>query len=56
MHLCHILFLLPVPRKSHPEFQEQLAELRRHLLESTNDMAPLKIWEMQGISFLFFVF
>uniref|UniRef100_A0A3Q4GS36 UDP-glucose ceramide glucosyltransferase-like 1 n=1 Tax=Neolamprologus brichardi TaxID=32507 RepID=A0A3Q4GS36_NEOBR len=33
--------------KSHPELQEHLVELRKHLLESTNDMAPLKVWEMQ---------
>uniref|UniRef100_A0A3Q3MCR0 UDP-glucose ceramide glucosyltransferase-like 1 n=1 Tax=Mastacembelus armatus TaxID=205130 RepID=A0A3Q3MCR0_9TELE len=25
--------------------------LRKHLLESTNDMAPLKVWEMQDLSF-----
>uniref|UniRef100_A0A672JQ03 UDP-glucose ceramide glucosyltransferase-like 1 n=1 Tax=Salarias fasciatus TaxID=181472 RepID=A0A672JQ03_SALFA len=30
---------------------EQLVELHKHLLESTNDMAPLKVWEMQDLSF-----
>lgn len=35
-------------RKSHPELQEELGELRKHLLESTNDMTPLKVWELQG--------
>lgn len=35
-------------RKSHPEYKEQLGELRRHLLESAGEMAPLKVWEMQG--------
>ncbi|XP_075963255.1 UDP-glucose:glycoprotein glucosyltransferase 1 isoform X3 [Anarhichas minor] len=38
-------------KKSHPELQEQLVELRKHLLESTNDMVPLKVWEMQDLSF-----
>ncbi|XP_054602856.1 UDP-glucose:glycoprotein glucosyltransferase 2 isoform X4 [Nothobranchius furzeri] len=38
-------------KKSHPELQEQLGELRKHLLESTNAMAPLKVWEMQDLSF-----
>ncbi|XP_034430786.1 UDP-glucose:glycoprotein glucosyltransferase 2 isoform X2 [Hippoglossus hippoglossus] len=38
-------------KKSHPELQEELVELRKHLLESTNDMAPLKVWEMQDLSF-----
>ncbi|XP_076603616.1 UDP-glucose:glycoprotein glucosyltransferase 2 [Chaetodon auriga] len=44
-------FLFGTLKKSHPEIQEQLTELRRHLLESTNDMVPLKVWEMQDLSF-----
>ncbi|KAG7227632.1 hypothetical protein INR49_005447 [Caranx melampygus] len=40
-----------VQGKSHPDLKEQLIELRKHLLESTNDMAPLKVWEMQDLSF-----
>uniref|UniRef100_A0A3B3UXM3 UDP-glucose ceramide glucosyltransferase-like 1 n=1 Tax=Poecilia latipinna TaxID=48699 RepID=A0A3B3UXM3_9TELE len=44
-------FLFGTLRTSHPELQEQLGELRKHLLESTNDMAPLKVWEMQDLSF-----
>uniref|UniRef100_A0A8C5I6X6 UDP-glucose ceramide glucosyltransferase-like 1 n=1 Tax=Gouania willdenowi TaxID=441366 RepID=A0A8C5I6X6_GOUWI len=38
-------------RKSHPELKEQLLDLHKHLLESRNDMAPLKVWEMQDLSF-----
>ncbi|KAM4558824.1 UDP-glucose:glycoprotein glucosyltransferase 2 isoform 2-T2 [Odontesthes bonariensis] len=44
-------FVFGTLKKSHPELQEQLGELRKHLLESTNDMAPLKVWEMQDLSF-----
>ncbi|RVE57954.1 hypothetical protein OJAV_G00204330 [Oryzias javanicus] len=44
-------FFFGTLKKSHPELQEQLGELRKHLLESTNDMAPLKVWEMQDLSF-----
>ncbi|XP_044071951.1 UDP-glucose:glycoprotein glucosyltransferase 2 isoform X4 [Siniperca chuatsi] len=44
-------FLFGPLRKSHPELREQLVELRKHLLESTNDMVPLKVWEMQDLSF-----
>uniref|UniRef100_I3JP70 UDP-glucose ceramide glucosyltransferase-like 1 n=1 Tax=Oreochromis niloticus TaxID=8128 RepID=I3JP70_ORENI len=44
-------FLFGTLKKSHPELQEHLVELRKHLLESTNDMAPLKVWEMQDLSF-----
>ncbi|XP_034549617.1 UDP-glucose:glycoprotein glucosyltransferase 2 [Notolabrus celidotus] len=44
-------FNFGILKKSHPELQEQLVELRKHLLESTNDMVPLKVWEMQDLSF-----
>ncbi|XP_040003703.1 UDP-glucose:glycoprotein glucosyltransferase 2 isoform X1 [Xiphias gladius] len=44
-------FFFGTLKKSHPELQENLVELRKHLLESTNDMAPLKVWEMQDLSF-----
>ncbi|KAF6717389.1 UDP-glucose:glycoprotein glucosyltransferase 1 [Oryzias melastigma] len=44
-------FFFGTLKKSHPELQEHLGELRKHLLESTNDMAPLKVWEMQDLSF-----
>uniref|UniRef100_A0A8C2XQW8 UDP-glucose ceramide glucosyltransferase-like 1 n=2 Tax=Cyclopterus lumpus TaxID=8103 RepID=A0A8C2XQW8_CYCLU len=43
-------FVFGTLKKSHPELEEQLVELRRHLLESTNDMVPLKVWEMQDLS------
>ncbi|XP_069558740.1 UDP-glucose:glycoprotein glucosyltransferase 2 [Brachyistius frenatus] len=44
-------FFFGTLKKSHPELQEQLIELQKHLLESTNDMAPLKVWQMQDLSF-----
>ncbi|XP_055734579.1 UDP-glucose:glycoprotein glucosyltransferase 2 isoform X1 [Salvelinus fontinalis] len=44
-------FLFGKLKNSHPDLQEQLGELRKHLLESTNDMAPLKVWELQDLSF-----
>nr|XP_061799479.1 UDP-glucose:glycoprotein glucosyltransferase 2-like [Nerophis lumbriciformis] len=44
-------FLFGTLKKSHPELKEQLGELRKHLLESTNNMAPLKVWELQDLSF-----
>ncbi|XP_072350240.1 UDP-glucose:glycoprotein glucosyltransferase 2-like isoform X2 [Scyliorhinus torazame] len=34
-----------------PDLNDQLKELRKHLIESTNDMAPLKVWELQDLSF-----
>uniref|UniRef100_A0A9J7XMW8 UDP-glucose ceramide glucosyltransferase-like 1 n=1 Tax=Cyprinus carpio carpio TaxID=630221 RepID=A0A9J7XMW8_CYPCA len=47
---CQIAFCV-TEVKSHPELQEELGELRKHLLESTNDMTPLKVWELQDLSF-----
>ncbi|XP_061697975.1 UDP-glucose:glycoprotein glucosyltransferase 2 isoform X2 [Syngnathoides biaculeatus] len=44
-------FFFGTLKKSHPELQEQLGELRKHLLDSTDDMAPLKVWELQDLSF-----
>ncbi|XP_054642539.1 UDP-glucose:glycoprotein glucosyltransferase 2 isoform X2 [Dunckerocampus dactyliophorus] len=44
-------FFFGTLKKSHPELQDQLGELRKHLLDSTNDMAPLKVWELQDLSF-----
>ncbi|XP_062861510.1 UDP-glucose:glycoprotein glucosyltransferase 2 [Trichomycterus rosablanca] len=44
-------FLFRKLKESHPELQEQLGELKRHLLESSNDMSPLKVWELQDLSF-----
>ncbi|KAJ8350264.1 hypothetical protein SKAU_G00253940 [Synaphobranchus kaupii] len=44
-------FLFGKLKKSHPELQRQLGEFQRHLLESSNDLAPLKVWELQDLSF-----
>ncbi|XP_028248820.1 UDP-glucose:glycoprotein glucosyltransferase 2 isoform X2 [Parambassis ranga] len=44
-------FVFGTLKKAHPDLREQLVELRKHLLESTNDLAPLKVWEMQDLSF-----
>lgn len=50
MHGYYFFFFT---RKTHPELTDQLGELRRHLLESSTDMAPLKVWEMQGLNVSF---
>ncbi|XP_041856993.1 UDP-glucose:glycoprotein glucosyltransferase 2 isoform X2 [Melanotaenia boesemani] len=44
-------FFFGTLKNSNPELQEQLGELRKHLLESIDEMAPLKVWEMQDLSF-----
>ncbi|KAG9343548.1 hypothetical protein JZ751_013714 [Albula glossodonta] len=44
-------FLFGKLKTLYPELKEQLKELRKHLVESTNDMAPLKVWQMQDLSY-----
>uniref|UniRef100_A0A671L3N4 UDP-glucose ceramide glucosyltransferase-like 1 n=1 Tax=Sinocyclocheilus anshuiensis TaxID=1608454 RepID=A0A671L3N4_9TELE len=44
-------FLFGKLKTIYPELKEQLKELRKHLIESTNEMAPLKVWQMQDLSF-----
>ncbi|EHB15310.1 UDP-glucose:glycoprotein glucosyltransferase 1 [Heterocephalus glaber] len=44
-------FLFGRLRDLHPELTGQLKELRKHLVESTNEMAPLKVWQLQDLSF-----
>ncbi|KAH0623877.1 hypothetical protein JD844_007062 [Phrynosoma platyrhinos] len=44
-------FLFGKLRQLHPSLKEELKELRKHLIESTNEMAPLKVWQLQDLSF-----
>ncbi|XP_037705016.1 UDP-glucose:glycoprotein glucosyltransferase 1 isoform X2 [Choloepus didactylus] len=44
-------FLFGKLRDLHPGLKGQLKELRKHLVESTNEMAPLKVWQLQDLSF-----
>ena len=41
--LCWCFF-----RKLYPEHKEELEQLKAHLKESSNEMAPLKVWQLQG--------
>ena len=34
----------------HPNDKEKLAEFKQHLLDQKNDMAPLKVWQLQDLS------
>uniref|UniRef100_A0A8B9TEP3 UDP-glucose ceramide glucosyltransferase-like 1 n=1 Tax=Anas platyrhynchos TaxID=8839 RepID=A0A8B9TEP3_ANAPL len=40
-------FLFGKLRQLYPDLMEELKELRKHLVESTNEMAPLKVWQLQ---------
>uniref|UniRef100_A0A8D0HBJ3 UDP-glucose ceramide glucosyltransferase-like 1 n=1 Tax=Sphenodon punctatus TaxID=8508 RepID=A0A8D0HBJ3_SPHPU len=44
-------FLFGRLRQLYPDLKEELKELRNHLVESTNEMAPLKVWQLQDLSF-----
>ncbi|XP_063281811.1 UDP-glucose:glycoprotein glucosyltransferase 2 [Pelobates fuscus] len=35
----------------YPDLKDNLVEFRKHLIESTNEMVPLKVWELQDLSF-----
>ncbi len=52
MHLLFLSVCHSLTRTLYPELKEQLKELRKHLVESTNEMAPLKVWQMQGEALL----
>jgi hypothetical protein len=36
-------------RKLHPDLNEQLDQLKSHLKENSEVMAPLKVWQLQGM-------
>ncbi|XP_069495887.1 UDP-glucose:glycoprotein glucosyltransferase 2 isoform X2 [Ambystoma mexicanum] len=44
-------FLFDKLRQMYPDLKENLKEFKKHLIESSNDMAPLKVWELQDLSF-----
>ncbi|XP_028405524.1 UDP-glucose:glycoprotein glucosyltransferase 1-like isoform X2 [Dendronephthya gigantea] len=44
-------FLFGKLRKLHPDLNEQLEQLKSHLLENSKIMAPLKVWQLQDLSF-----
>lgn len=44
-------FLFGTLRDLHPESVEPLENFRNHLKESTKELAPLKVWQLQDLSF-----
>lgn len=39
----------------HPDLKNNLIEFKKHLIETTNNMEPLKVWEMQGMYCILFL-
>ncbi|XP_048588616.1 UDP-glucose:glycoprotein glucosyltransferase 1 isoform X2 [Nematostella vectensis] len=44
-------FLFGKLKKLHPHLTEQLNQFRSHLKDNSREMAPLKVWQLQDLSF-----
>ncbi|XP_014669413.1 PREDICTED: UDP-glucose:glycoprotein glucosyltransferase 1-like [Priapulus caudatus] len=44
-------FIFSKLKSLHPERKDDLAKLKSHLIESNLQMAPLKVWQLQDLSF-----
>uniref|UniRef100_A0A8C4VSW5 UDP-glucose ceramide glucosyltransferase-like 1 n=1 Tax=Gopherus evgoodei TaxID=1825980 RepID=A0A8C4VSW5_9SAUR len=44
-------FLFDKLKQMYPDLKDNLREFRKHLIESTNNLEPLKVWELQDLSF-----
>ncbi|XP_074657528.1 UDP-glucose:glycoprotein glucosyltransferase 1-like isoform X2 [Tubulanus polymorphus] len=44
-------FIFSKLEKLHPDLSGNLDEFRKHLIESGNEIVPLKVWEIQDLSF-----
>ncbi|XP_001377394.4 UDP-glucose:glycoprotein glucosyltransferase 2 isoform X2 [Monodelphis domestica] len=44
-------FLFEKLKETYPDLRDNLKEFRKHLIESSKEMIPLKVWELQDISF-----
>ncbi|CAH1245599.1 UGGT1 [Branchiostoma lanceolatum] len=44
-------FIFKKLRQIYPDLKEKLKSFRSYLIESTNEMAPLKVWQIQDLSF-----
>ena len=43
-------FMFSKLKTLHPEKTEKLGEMKQHLLDMNNDMAPMKVWQLQDLS------
>uniref|UniRef100_A0A8B9FU72 UDP-glucose ceramide glucosyltransferase-like 1 n=1 Tax=Amazona collaria TaxID=241587 RepID=A0A8B9FU72_9PSIT len=44
-------FLFGKLKQMHPDLKNNLKEFKKHLIETTDNMEPLKVWELQDLSF-----
>ena len=43
-------FIFSTLKGIHPDKTEKLVEMKQHLLDMNNDMAPMKVWQLQDLS------
>ena len=43
-------FVFGTLKSLHPDKVEKLGEMKQHLLDMNNDMAPMKVWQLQDLS------
>ena len=43
-------FMFGTLRSLHPDKVDKLGEMKQHLLDMNNDMAPMKVWQLQDLS------
>lgn len=43
-------FLFDTLKQNYPDLKDNLTELRKYLIESSDDTAPLQVWELQDLS------
>ena len=43
-------FMFSTLKGLHPDKTEKLIEMKQHLLDMNNDMAPMKVWQLQDLS------
>lgn len=48
--LYNLKCIIHCNRSLHPEKKEDLNQLRKHLVESQHEMAPMKVWQLQHLS------
>lgn len=54
LHLtCMYCWYILRSRQNYPDLKDNLTELRKYLIESSDDTAPLQVWELQGIQHLY---
>ena len=51
LSLCRVMLsTVACCRKQHPELTKNLTEFQQHLKNSLEELAPLKVWQLQGKS------